>query len=206
LSTQVLLEKLKQGITDLGEDPHTHPIESYLAYLQELVRWNKAYNLTAHADIEKMITYHLLDSLSVLPYIYGKRCLDVGTGAGLPGMVLAMARPDIHWVLLDSKSKKVRFLQHIIQIIKPDNVEIIQSRVEDYHVDQAFSTIISRAFSSLSDFHKITSHIRGIDTQTLAMKGKYPEKELAELVNSDKTLHKLVVPGLDSERYIIIIK
>jgi 16S rRNA (guanine527-N7)-methyltransferase len=204
LSSQALLENLKQGIVALGEDPDKHPLELYLVYLNELVRWNKAYNLTAIADIEKMITHHILDSLSVLPYLNGSRCLDVGTGAGFPGMVLAIARSDLHWVLLDSKIKKVRFLHHIIQIIKPTNVEIIHSRVEDYHPQQLFSTIITRALSSLSNFYRITKHLADEDTHTLAMKGKTAEKELSDSGMGNCKIHKLMVPGIDADRYIII--
>ncbi len=204
MSSQAPLEKLKQGIVALGEDLDKHPLELYLGYLNELVRWNKAYNLTAITDVEKMITHHILDSLSVLPYLNGTRCLDVGTGAGLPGMVLALATPDLHWVLLDSKIKKVRFLHHIVQVLKPVNVEIIHSRVEDYHPQQCFSTIITRALSSLSNYYQITSHLADEDTHTLAMKGKTAEKELSDSGVGDCKIHKLMVPGIDSDRYIII--
>ncbi|MGY8813558.1 MAG: 16S rRNA (guanine(527)-N(7))-methyltransferase RsmG [Gammaproteobacteria bacterium] len=204
MSSQALLEQLKQGIVALGDDPDKYPLELYLGYLNELVRWNKAYNLTAISDVEKMITYHILDSLSVLPYLNGTRCLDVGTGAGLPGIVLAIARPEMQWVLLDSKTKKVRFLHHIIQVLRPANVEIIHSRVEDYYPQQLFSTIISRAFSSLSNFYQITKHLAHESTHTLAMKGKTAEKELSDSGFGDCKIHKLLVPGVDSDRYIII--
>ena len=206
MSRQVLLEKLKSGITLLGEDPDEHPLESYLVYLEELIRWNKAYNLTAIQDIEAMITRHILDSLSILPYINGDRCLDVGTGAGLPGMVLAYARPDSQWVLLDSQVKKVRFLQHILQTQKPDNVTVVHSRVEDYQPDQLFTSIVTRAVSSLSEFYGMTAHLKDKNCQLMAMKGKFPEQELSAIQDVEYKVHELKVPGLDPDRFLIIIK
>ena len=206
MSKAVLLEKLKQGLVALGENPAKHPLQLYKAYMYELLRWNKAYNLTGIRDVEQMITHHLLDSLSVLPYLKGPRCLDVGTGAGLPGMILALARPDLQWVLLDSKSKKVRFLQHIVDTLKTANVEIVRSRVEDFRPDKTFSTIITRALTSLTDFYQMTEHLRDKEGQLLAMKGKYPDNELSQLGDVDSAIHELVVPGLGSERFLIVIK
>ena len=206
MSAAVLLEKLKQGLVALGENPDKHPTQLYMAYMDELLRWNKAYNLTEIRDVEQMITHHLLDSLSVLPYLKGPRCLDVGTGAGLPGMILALARPDLQWVLLDSKSKKVRFLQHIVDTLKTANVEIVRSRVEDFRPDKTFSTIITRALTSLTDFYQMTEHLRDKEGQLLAMKGKYPDNELSQLGDVDSAIHELVVPGLGSERFLIVIK
>lgn len=183
-----------------------HPCETYLWFLRELARWNKAYNLTAITEPAQMLTHHLLDSLSILPYLKDQRCLDVGTGAGLPGLVLALARPQSHWTLLDSKSKKTRFLQHILLELKPANIEVVLSRVEDYHPTQPFDSIVSRAFSSIANFYRITAHLKANDGQLLAMKGAYPEQELAELHNIESTAVRLHVPGLDSERHLIIIK
>ena len=147
MSGPSLSDTLTQGLRALGEDPAAHPCDTYLWFLGELAKWNKAYNLTAIRDPGQMLTHHLLDSLSILPYLQGQRCLDVGTGAGLPGLILALARPDTHWTLLDSKSKKIRFLQHVLYELKPSNVELALSRVEDYRPAQSFSTIVSRAFS-----------------------------------------------------------
>ena len=206
MSAAVLLEKLKQGLVALGENPDKHPTQLYMAYMDELLRWNKAYNLTGIRDVEQMVTHHLLDSLSVLPYLKGPRCLDVGTGAGLPGMILALARPDLQWVLLDSKSKKVRFLQHIVDTLKTVNVEIVRSRVEDFRPDKTFSTIITRALTSLTDFYQMTEQLRDKEGQLLAMKGKYPDNELSQLGDVDSAIHELVVPGLGSERFLIVIK
>ena len=201
-----LSDTLKQGIQTLGEDPVAHPCETYLWYLQELSRWNKAYNLTAITDPMLMVTHHLLDSLSILPYLHGQRCLDVGTGAGLPGLILALARPETHWVLLDSKSKKVRFLQHILLELKPANIEVVLSRAEDYRPAEAFSTVVTRAFSSLANIYRITAHLKVKEGHLLAMKGGNSEQELAELTGVESKVVRLNVPGIDSDRNLIIMK
>ncbi len=200
-----LSDTLKHGIHALGEDPAAHPCETYLWFLQELSRWNKAYNLTAITDPAQMLTHHLLDSLSILPYIHGQRCLDVGTGAGLPGLILALARPQTHWILLDSKSKKVRFLQHVLLELKPGNIEVVLSRAEDYRPAQLFSTAVTRAFSSLAEIYRITAHLIAKDGYMLAMKGGYPGQELAVLTGVESKAVKLQVPGLDSDRHLIIM-
>ena len=206
MSGPSLSDTLTQGLRALGEDPAAHPCDAYLWFLGELAKWNKAYNLTAIRDPGQMLTHHLLDSLSILPYLQGQRCLDVGTGAGLPGLILALARPDTHWTLLDSKSKKIRFLQHVLYELKPSNVELALSRVEDYRPAQSFSTIVSRAFSSLSNFYQLTAHLKAEDGQLLAMKGAVPLQEIAELPAMESTTVRLQVPGMDSERHLIIIK
>jgi len=205
LSAPTLTEVLNQGIAALGEDPANHPCELYLRFIDELVKWNKAYNLTAIREPELMLTHHILDSLSILPFIHGKRCLDVGTGAGLPGLILALARPDTHWVLLDSKIKKIRFLHHIMREFGLKNVGIAHSRVESYQADQSFTTIVTRAFSSLAKFCEMTTHLKGIDCHLLAMKGEYPVPELAEVASLSVQVQKLAVPGLNAERHLVII-
>ncbi|MGH7462299.1 MAG: 16S rRNA (guanine(527)-N(7))-methyltransferase RsmG, partial [Longimicrobiales bacterium] len=123
-------EKLKVGLRDLGEDPNAHPCAVYLAYLELLRKWGRAYNLTGVREPGRMLAYHVLDSLSLLPFLRGKRCLDLGTGAGLPGLILALARPDLHWVLLDSNRKKIRFLNRALGSFAVKNAEVVQDRVE----------------------------------------------------------------------------
>ncbi|MEX2353230.1 MAG: 16S rRNA (guanine(527)-N(7))-methyltransferase RsmG [Gammaproteobacteria bacterium] len=205
MSSLDLSDTLKQGLTTLGEDPAAHPCDLYLQFIRELGKWNKAYNLTAIRDPERMITHHVLDSLSVLPFIHGKRCLDVGTGAGLPGMILALARPDTHWTLLDSKSKKVRFIQHLLREIKPENVEVVHARVEAYQPEYEFSTIITRALTTIAGFYRITTHLSGADSRLLAMKGDYPQQELSDLPAGHARVHQLKVPGIDSSRHLVVI-
>lgn len=205
MSTPTLTEGLTQGIVALGEDPANHPCELYLRFIDELVKWNKAYNLTAIREPELMLTHHILDSLSLLPFIHGQRCLDVGTGAGLPGMILALARPDTYWVLLDSKIKKIRFLHHILREFGLNNVEIAHNRVESYQPDQPFTTIVTRAFSTLANFAAMTAHLKGDDCHLLAMKGEYPVQELVEVASMPVQVKKLAVPGLNAERHLVII-
>ena len=155
-----------------------HLLEPLLDYLQLLCKWNKAYNLTAIRDPDEMLFKHLLDSLAILPWFKADYCLDVGTGAGFPGIPLALATPASHWVLLDSNIKKVNFLRQVKRQLGLNQVEIIHHRVEEYHADQRFDLITSRAFASLEDMIKATSHLLGPNGQWLAMKGRVPEDEL----------------------------
>ena len=124
--------QLDEGIALLGLEPDRFPIDKYIQYLAELSRWNKAYNLTAIRDFDAMVSHHILDSLSIYPYLRGARYLDVGTGAGLPGLVLAMANADYSWTLVDSKVKKVRFLNHIIRTLNIENAKTFHGRIESF--------------------------------------------------------------------------
>lgn len=179
--------------------------ERLLTYLTLLEKWNKAYNLTAIRDSDDMVCRHLLDSLAIQPWIRGGRLLDVGSGAGLPGIPLAIANPNLSLVLLDSNGKKVRFLQEVKRVLKLDNVEVIQSRVENYHPPFDFDTVTSRAFSELAQMLKWTQHLIGKDSIWLAMKGRYPETELAS-INLPYQVNTYTVPGLDGERCCVIIQ
>ncbi len=177
-------------------------------YLLLLDKWNRAYNLTSVRNISDMITLHILDSLSILPYLQGRRIIDVGTGAGLPGIPLAIAQPECEFVLLDSNGKKTRFLLHVLQELHLTNVEIVQARVENYQPEKCFDTIISRAFSSLAVFAQTTKHLCGPGGQLLAMKGQYPLEELAALsaVFSVLATHELLVPELNAQRHLVCLK
>lgn len=176
-----MLDLLKKGLEGLGLDPEQQPCSQYLAYIEILSKWNKSYNLTAIKQADQMLSRHVLDSLSVASFIKGKRCLDVGTGAGLPGMILALAQPEKHWTLLDSNQKKVRFLRHVKVELNIDNVEIVQARVEEFKPDQAFDTVICRAVAPLTRLLEQTKHLITQDNQLLAMKGKQFSDELDEL-------------------------
>jgi 16S rRNA (guanine527-N7)-methyltransferase len=206
LSVPALTDALKNGLTALGVGPGRQLCDSYLRYLEELQRWNRAYNLTAIRQPEQMLTHHIFDSLSILPYIKGDCCLDVGTGAGLPGFILALASPETKWVLLDSQIKKIRFLQHIVRELKPANVEVVHARVEDYSPGRRFTTIVTRALTTLANFRRITAHLREKDCILLAMKGADPQAELAGLPAARVSVHRLDVPGLASERHLVIIR
>jgi 16S rRNA (guanine527-N7)-methyltransferase len=206
-SDRTLLSRLERGIEALGQDASTELCERCLAYLGLLVKWNRAYNLSGIRDPEQMLSHHILDSLSVRPYILGRRCLDVGTGAGLPGLILALSLPETHWVLLDSNRKKIRFLNQVKLELKVGNVEVRHGRVEEFQAAQPFSIIISRALGPLARFWKMTEKLRNEDTRLLAMKGTLPREEMAELgKNVGITVHKLKVPGLDEERHLLMMQ
>lgn len=178
-----------------------------LAYLSLLAKWNKAYNLTAVREPEEMVTRHLLDSLSVNPYLHGNRILDVGTGPGLPGIPLALANPDKDFTLLDSLGKKTRFLQQVINTLELKNVTVVQSRIEEFQPAQGFSTVISRAFASLQDMADGSLHCLASGGRMLAMKGQYPQAELDELGGRVEILsiEQLEVPGLSAGRHLVIM-
>ncbi|MBU2005224.1 MAG: 16S rRNA (guanine(527)-N(7))-methyltransferase RsmG, partial [Gammaproteobacteria bacterium] len=150
-------------------------------YLQLLQRWNKVYNLTAVRDPAQMQVLHIDDSLSVAPYIRGETCLDVGSGAGLPGIPLAIIQPERHFTLLDTNGKKTRFMQQAVLELGLQNVDVIQTRVESWQAASCFDAIISRAFASLYDFVTFTGKHVCENGILYAMKGRYPDSELAEL-------------------------
>jgi len=202
-----LLDQLQQGVVELGLDANDLPLQSYLTYIDLLAQWNQAYNLTAIRDPEKMLAYHVLDSLSILSFIQTGTCLDIGTGAGLPGIILAMARPDTHWVLLDGNNKKTRFVQQVIITLNLKNVEVICSRIEEYQPEQCFSTIVSRALTSLAAFYACSYHLLAPGGSLLAMKGPEPEQEISELAAEavSTKVTPLEVPGVMGGRSLVQI-
>jgi 16S rRNA (guanine527-N7)-methyltransferase len=199
---------LQKALTANGYAFPTTMLQQLTQYLELLQHWNKAFNLTAIRDAEDMVWLHILDSLAVLPYLHGSRILDVGTGAGLPGIPLAITNPDKQFVLLDSNSKKTRFLTQVKLTLGLSNVEIIHSRCEDFKAPEAFSTIISRAFTSIAVMLAKTQHLIHHDGQFLAMKGVYPEKELQDISPNFVLLgvHKLDIKGLAAERHVVCIQ
>ena len=183
-----MLDKLKSGLLSLSLDPEQQPCDQYLAYIALLHKWNQSYNLTAVKHPEEMLTRHVLDSLSVLPFIKGHDCLDIGTGPGLPGLILALALPETRWVLLDSNQKKTRFLRHVKAELDITNIEIIQSRVETFKPEIEFDSVICRAFAPLNRMLELTQHLITYSNQLLAMKGKQVNEEINALVG-----HKFVI-------------
>jgi len=175
-----------------------------LQYLTLLHKWNQAYNLTAIRDMESMVSRHIIDSLAILPWLKGNRLLDVGSGAGLPGVPLAIARPELQVVLLDSNGKKIRFLQEVKRTLALDNVEIVQTRAETYRPSQGFDTVISRAFSDLSQMIAWTRHLIEPDGIWLAMKGRRPDAELEPLSLSYR-VETYEVPDIEGERCCVIV-
>jgi 16S rRNA (guanine527-N7)-methyltransferase len=190
---------------DVNHQQLTTALSSYIA---ELSKWNKAYNLTAVRDSKAMVTLHLLDSLAASPWLYGKNILDVGTGAGLPGIPLALVQPDVKFTLLDTNGKKVRFVNHVAGVLELENVLPVQARVEEYEPEQLFDSIISRAFSSLADFIAGSAHALAPEGRLLAMKGKLPDDELAELPEgwSVSRVEELHVPRLEAERHLLVLE
>lgn len=176
-----------------------------LAYLAELEKWNAAYNLTAIRDPREMVTRHLLDSLVMVPQVRGP-LLDVGSGAGLPGIPLAIARPELAVTVLDSNGKKARFLRHAVRALKLPNVAVVESRVEDYRPAQPFAVVTSRAFAALRDFFSLTGHLLAPDGQWLAMKGKLDDSEQQDLPAGVGIVEikPLKVPGLAEARHLVI--
>lgn len=206
ISRPELAEQLGQGLELLGQAPDAHPVEVYLDYIQLLLKWNRAYNLSGIKQPDKVVSYHILDSLAVLPFLQGRACLDVGTGAGLPGFILALADPARHWVLLDSNSKKTRFLNQLLIDMQPGNVEVVQTRVEDFSSERTFTTIISRAMSSFKDFRECVAHLTGQETLLIAMKGPLSaeDKGLIETGTGQIRTETLQVPGVDAARNLVI--
>jgi 16S rRNA (guanine527-N7)-methyltransferase len=202
-----LMDMLRQGLQQLGEDPDAHPCSDYLAFIDLLFEWNRAYNLTGLRTREQMLPRHILDSLAVLPLIQGHACLDVGTGAGLPGLPLALARPAQHWTLLDSNSKKIRFLNQVVLQLHPGNVELVHSRMQEYRPPRRFDTIIARAYTSLKELHERAAGWLQDNGRLIAMKGRKPVRELAQLAEYRIGFEvvEIHVPVLDVTRHIIIM-
>lgn len=194
--------KLQQGLAVLGLDHGDDNVEMLLNFIRLIVKWNKAYNLTAVRDPEEMVGMHILDSLAILPYLRPSRVADIGTGAGLPGIPLAIYCPDCHFTLVDSNSKKTRFVQQAVLELGLKNVEVVHSRVELLKPRSLFSTVIMRAFASMPDILKLTGHLLDEDGLLLAMKGQTPSQELAEL-SATYSVIPLTVPGIDAERCLI---
>jgi 16S rRNA (guanine527-N7)-methyltransferase len=182
--------------------------QQLLHYLDLMQRWNAVFNLTAIREFEDMVWLHLLDSLSINPYLHCNRILDAGTGAGLPGIPLALVQPQKQFVLLDSNNKKTRFLTQVILELKLTNVEAVHARCEDFQPTKLFDSIVSRAFSSIAVMLEKTQHLLAVNGQFLAMKGAYPDEELKNLpVDFDVlAVHKLTIKGLPAERHLVCIK
>lgn len=182
-------------------------IERLARYLGLIQSWNRVFNLTAITDPDDMIYLHLVDSLKIGPYLHGPRCLDIGSGAGLPGIPLAIYDPSNTWVLLDKNSKKTRFLTQVIAELALPNVAAIHQRVQDFAVPSGFDSILSRAFGTLKDFVLTSRHLLAPQGQWLAMKGKVPEVELTDLpADISKEIIPLPIQGRDIERHLIIMK
>ena len=176
-----------------------------LALLDELERWNRSYNLTGLASREEMITHHLLDSLSISPDLAGERIADVGTGAGFPGLPLAIVNPSRQFTLVDSSGKKVRFVAHATRTLALDNVTAFQARAETLRPEAPFDTVTARALAALPELLAQLAPLCGPATRVLAMKGRWPGKELEKLPAPWRLAgsRTITVPGLDAERCVL---
>ena len=200
--------QLDRGLEKMGLALEPDQCRLLLDYLALLLKWNRAFNLTAIRDPNEMVSRQLLDSLSILPLLRGSRILDVGTGPGLPGIPLAVARPECRFTLLDSNGKKTRFVQQSITQLGLENVQVERTRVEAYASESGFDTITSRAFAALPRMLDLTRHLLAPGGQLLAMKGTVPSGEIAELEAAGYRVRvqPLKVPGSDGERHALLVE
>jgi 16S rRNA (guanine527-N7)-methyltransferase len=207
LAWHPLRPQLETGLAELELPLPPLAVDRLLAYLDLLVKWNGAYNLTAVRDPAQMVSRHLLDSLAVLPWLAGSRFADVGTGAGLPGIPLAIARPELQFDLYDSNGKKIRFVTQAVAALGLANVQARQARIENVHPETGYDGVLSRAFAALADMTQWCGHLLAPTGRLLALKGVYPADELAALPPgyTAEAVHRLAVPGADGERHLAII-
>lgn len=196
---------LKSGISLLDLDNHEYLYTKLLIYIDLLIKWNKTYNLTSLTKKEDIITTHLLDCLSVVKKIDGQRILDVGSGAGLPGLMIAIARPTTHLCLIDKVAKKTSFMKQVVLELELSNVEIIHGRVEDLRVKNPFDTIVSRAFSEVEKFISLTQHLISKQGVWLIMKSKKIMTEDLKKLDKSFEVEPIIVPYLEAERYLVRI-
>jgi 16S rRNA (guanine527-N7)-methyltransferase len=203
-----LAGELRAGTDALGLTLQQTQHDQLIEYLYLLEKWNQVYNLTAIRQLPKMLSYHLLDSLSIMPRLVNcRKVLDVGSGAGLPGIPLAIAMPEAIWVMLDSNARKTRFIRQAIAHCGLKNAQVVQSRVEDYHSPDSLDFIVSRAYAPLAEFCDSVAHLLEPKTQLLTMKTGLTQKEVQQL-DTDKFVFEeeiLNVPGISETRSLVAI-
>lgn len=197
----MLKSLLQSGLDQLNLTLPQPAQDKILAYIDLLIKWNKVYSLTAICEPKEILIRHIFDSLAVTPFIIGPNILDFGTGAGLPGIPLALAFPEGNFVLLDSVSKKTNFLKHTILSLDIKNVSIVNSRVEKFQFEHGFDTVITRATTDVDILCKLVQHLQAKSGQILAMRGKYTDSELDKL-SQNIIIHKIKVPYLNEERHL----
>ncbi|MFZ9034753.1 MAG: 16S rRNA (guanine(527)-N(7))-methyltransferase RsmG [Francisellaceae bacterium] len=201
--------KIRQAADRMGLKITDQMIRQWLEYLDLLIKWNKTYKMTAITQKSEMLIKHLFDSLSVAHFIKGDNTIDVGSGGGVPGIPLAILMPSHSFTLIDSIGKKTRFLEHVVRTLELANVEVVKARVEQFCPPIEFDNIISRAFSSIGDFYRLTAHLVAAEGgQWLAMKGADIEKENLEILEQRGRLveiHELEVPFLQAKRHVVVI-
>ena len=181
-------------------------IDQLMTYLDLVEKWNRVYNLTAIREREEMIKLHFLDSLSILKHVHVKNILDVGSGAGFPGIVLAITKPELKVTVMDSVNKKTTFMQQVKSELSLMNLDVVNSRVEDYQPITLFEAVTSRAFSNLKNMMSLTQHTLQKEGVWLAMKSKDVREELEAFEKNQYTLISLEVPFINAERFLVILK
>ena len=202
---EAIAPRLTAGLRELGLTLAPAQIGALAALLAELADWNTRINLTAITDPAEAVDKHLLDSLAILPHLKGLAIADVGSGAGFPGLPLAIADPDRRFCLIESTGKKAGFLRHVVARLELPNVEVVAERAEAFRPPAPFDSVIARALGSLADFIRVAGHLATRDGRLLAMKGRVPEEELNAIPRGWKALavHPVAVPGLDAERCVV---
>src|SRR2546428_13803957 len=200
--------RLEKGVAELGLSLGRDGAKKLLQSLARLEKWNQVYTLTAIRDREKVVSGHLLDCLAVIPHLAGTRVLEAGSGAGFPGIPIAVARPDIQVALLDSNHKKAAFLRQVVADLQLKNAAVICERVEAWDAAEKFDYIISRAFAEIAEFIALTRHLLAPGGVLAAMKGVYPFEEIERLPPDFRLrqVHAFAVPGLDAERHLVLIE
>jgi 16S rRNA (guanine527-N7)-methyltransferase len=200
-------ERLVRDAATLGVTLTSADAARLLSLTGELARWNRSFNLTAISSPAAMVTHHLLDSLAVNPDLQGTRIADAGTGAGFPGLPLAVCNPQRHFTLIDSTAKKVRFVAHAASLLELTNVSAVHGRVESLKFAVPFDTVLARAFAPIPQLLSKVTPLCGPQTRVLAMKGKWPTQELAALAPPWRVVssRELTVPGLDAARCVIVL-
>lgn len=203
-----LASKLAAGVEVLGLQAMVTPEmqQKCLAYMALMQKWNKVYNLTAVRDSEEMLVLHVLDSLSVLPFVEAGNVLDVGSGGGLPGLIIAITRPEVEVTTIDTVQKKAIFMRQVKAELGLSNAQVVHGRVEAYAPPARFSQVISRAFSDIALFKQLTAHLIAPQGRWLAMKGVVPSDELAQAKVIPKEVIRLHVPYLQAERHLIVFE
>jgi len=201
------VERLVEDAATLGVILTAADAQRLLTLIGELARWNRSYNLTSIRTAAAMVTHHLLDSLAVSPDLAGVRIADVGTGAGFPGLPLAVCNPGRQFTLIDATAKKIRFVAHAVELLRLTNVTPLHARVEALEIEQPFDTVVARAFAPLPRLLKQVAGLCGATTRVLAMKGKWPQAELAALPPSWRVSasRELAVPGLHAARCVVVL-
>ncbi len=197
---------LVEGLHRMSLNLSDQMIDQLMVYLNLIEKWNRVYNLTAIRERDEMIKLHFLDSLSILNYVEMEHVLDVGSGAGFPGIVLAITKPELKVTVMDSVNKKTTFMQQVKSELLLTNLNVVNARVEEYQPTTLFDGVITRAFSSIQDMLSMTEHTLQKNGAWLAMKSKDVKEELKKLGQNQYTLIPLEVPFINAERYLVKLK